>query len=276
MNIWFTENQSDSLRLSLKVKNILYSSKTPYQNLMIVETEQYGKALILDNIIQTTEYDEFFYHEMITHVPLFTHPDPKKILIIGGGDGGAVREILKHDTVEKVTLVDIDEEVIKTSKLFLPTIGCCLNDPKVEVICTDGIEFIKGKKKYYDIIIVDSTDPVGPAIGLFNKEFYNNTYDALKDDGILTVQSESPIINTNVTVDIYKTIKNIYPVTYLYTGIVPTYQGGLWCFTLGSKHYDPLQTTVNNIGFITKYFTPEIFKACFSLPSFIKNMLEGD
>lgn len=276
MNIWFTENQSDSLRLSLKINNILYAAKTPYQNLMIVETEQYGKALILDDIVQTTEYDEFFYHEMIVHVPLFTHPNPQNILVIGGGDGGAVREILKHPLVESVTLVDIDYDVIKVSKQFLPTISCSLDNPKVKIICTDGIEFIRNKKECYDIIIVDSTDPVGPSLGLFNKEFYNNTYNALRRDGILTVQSESPIINSNITKDIYNTIKNIFPITYMYTGIVPTYQGGLWCFTLASKQYNPIKTSIMEIKFDTKYFTPKIYNSCFSLPSFLENMLEGD
>ncbi len=276
MNVWFTEEQSDSLRLSLKIKDILYTAKTPYQNLMIVETEQYGRALILGDVIQTTEYDEFFYHEMITHVPLFTHPNPKNILVIGGGDGGSVREILKHQSVETVTLVDIDSEVIKASRQYLPTIGCKLDDPKVNITCTDGIEFVRNKKDCYDIIIVDSTDPVGPAVGLFNKEFYSNTYNALKDNGILVVQSESPIINRNITRDIYRTINGIYPITYVYTGIVPTYQGGLWCFTLGSKCYDSLQSHIENIQFNTKYFTPKIFNSCFSLPNFIKNMLDGD
>lgn len=276
MNIWFTENQSESLRLSLKIKNILYTAKTPYQNLIIVETEQYGRALILDDIVQTTEYDEFFYHEMIVHVPMFTHPSPKNVLVIGGGDGGAVRETLKHPSVESVTLVDIDNDVIKASKQFLPTISCSLDNPKVEIICADGIEFIRNKKECYDVIIVDSTDPVGPSLGLFNKEFYNNAYNALRKDGILTVQSESPIINNNITKDIFNTIKNIFPKTYMYTGIVPTYQGGLWCFTLASKVYNPIETSIRDIRFDTKYFTPNIYNSCFSLPSFLENMLEGD
>jgi len=148
MNIWFTEEQSSSLRLSLKIKDVLYSVKTPYQNLVVIDTEQYGRALVLDDIVQTTEKDEFFYHEMITHVPMFTHPNPQRVLIIGGGDGGVVREVLKHRSVQQVTLVDIDEEVIKASKLFLPTISSGLSNPIVDIVCTDGIKFIKEKKTF--------------------------------------------------------------------------------------------------------------------------------
>ena len=200
-NVWFTdkdENQALSLRYT---GEILHDTQSQFQRVRILESYKYGKILTLDNMVMTTEKDEYHYHEMISHIALTTHHNPKNILVIGGGDGGTVREILRHKNVEKVTMVEIDNEVIQACKKHLPNIACELNNSKLELIVDDGIAFVKkAQASSYDIIIVDGSDPVGPAQGLFSTQFYKNCYKALKDDGILVSQAESPKFNEKVIV----------------------------------------------------------------------------
>ncbi|HAA47956.1 MAG TPA: spermidine synthase, partial [Synergistaceae bacterium] len=168
-DLWMTEYQTPNLRLGLRTRSVLRNLQTPYQHLLVVDTEQYGKVLALDGAIQVTEKDEFTYHEMITHVALCSHPKPVEVLVIGGGDGGSIREILKHQSVKRAVLVDIDEEVIKASRDFFPSLSCSLDDPRVEVRPMDALEYIKNQKGRFDVIIVDSTDPVDFAEGLFKE-----------------------------------------------------------------------------------------------------------
>ncbi|MGB9678567.1 MAG: polyamine aminopropyltransferase [Thermoanaerobacteraceae bacterium] len=273
--LWFTENQDEHLRFSFRVKETLHVEKTQYQDLAILDTYQLGRVLTLDNVLQTTEKDEFVYHEMITHIPLFTHKNPKKVLIVGGGDGGAVKEILKHDSVEKVVLAEIDEAVIRNSKKYLPSISKGLDNSKVEIMVGDGIKYVSEHKNEFDIVIVDSTDPIGPAVGLFTFDFYKSVYECLKEDGIIVAQTESPFIYGKLINKLSKMFKEIYPITKPYICTIPTYPGSLWTFTMGSKKYDPENVDVNKIPDIeTKYYTPQIHKASFVLPKFIKDIFE--
>ncbi|MDN5277499.1 MAG: spermidine synthase [Clostridiales bacterium] len=276
MELWYTEKQTPNVGITCKTISTLVVEKTNYQELAIIDTVEYGRMLVLDGMVQTTVKDEFVYHEMITHIPLFTHPNPKTVAVIGGGDGGTVREALKHPSVEKVYLVEIDERVVENSKRYLPEISCGLSDPRCEVLFQDGIEFIAQHENSFDVVLVDSTEPIGPATGLFSKDFYSSIYRALKEDGLFVAQTESPFFNAELIRSVYASIKQIFPVTRLYLASIPTYPSGLWSFTLGSKRYDPLEVDEENILDIdTKYYSPEIHKSAFKLPRFVKNLLES-
>lgn len=272
MELWVTEYQTKSLAFSCKIKNTLRTEQTEFQTLAIVDTEQFGKMLLLDGMVMTTDLDEFVYHEMITQVALNAHPNPKNVLIIGGGDGGALREVVNHPQVEKGTLVEIDEKVVLAAQEFFPQLSCSFTHEKAEVIIDDGISFVKNHKNSFDIIIVDSTEPVGPAIELFSPSFYEDVYESLHDDGIIVVQSESPFINPDVIKKAFGGIKHIFPTTKLYLASIPTYPSGLWSFTIGSKKYDP-EAIVNNLNQNTKYYSPEIHQAAFKLPPFVKEII---
>ncbi|RBP45585.1 polyamine aminopropyltransferase [Garciella nitratireducens] len=275
MEMWFTEKQTENVGITCKTEKTLYMETTQYQEIALIQTLQFGRMLVLDGTVQTTENDEFIYHEMITHVPLFTHPFPKNILVVGGGDGGAVREIVKHPSVQKATLVEIDGKVIEVSKNFLPTISCALENPKVEVLVEDGIQYVKKHKNKFDVILIDSTDPIGAAVGLFSKEFYKAIYESLKEDGLFVAQTESPFFNKELISKVYQDIKIIFPITKLYLCAIPTYPSGFWSFTMGSKKYDPLKIDENKmINIDTKYYTREIHKSAFSLPKFVKDLLK--
>ncbi|MDD2510900.1 MAG: polyamine aminopropyltransferase [Syntrophomonas sp.] len=275
MDLWVTEYQTPSLGFSCKVRETLRYEKTEFQELSVVETEQFGKMLLLDGMVQTTEQDEFVYHEMITLVALNSHRNPEKVLIIGGGDGGTLREVVKHPAVSQATLVEIDERVVTASRDFFPDLACSFNEPKAEVLIADGIEYVKQQRQSFDLIIVDSTEPVGPAVQLFSREFYQSVSEALKNDGMLVVQSESPFYNQNVIKMAFGGINQVFPLTKLYLANIPTYPSGLWSFTVGSKLYDPqLPSCSYSQG--CKYYTAEIHQAAFQLPAFVNRIIETE
>ncbi len=272
MEFWVTEYQTPALGFSCKTTETLRVEKTPFQDLAVVVTEQFGKMLLLDGMVMTTDRDEFVYHEMITMVALNSHPDPRKVLIIGGGDGGALREVLRHPKVEKGVLVEIDARVMDAARDFFPELACSFNDPKAELIVDDGIKYIQEHKNEFDIIIVDSTEPVGPAVVLFSPEFYQSCFEALKEDGMLVAQSESPFFNSEVIQMVYGGISQTFPMTDLYLASIPTYPSGLWSFTIGSKKHDPQEVkTVND--FSLKYYNEGVHKAAFNLPAFVQKII---
>lgn len=275
MELWYTEKQTPNVGITCKVSKTLHIEKTDYQDLALIETNQFGRMLVLDGTVQTTIEDEFIYHEMITHIPLFTHPNPKKVVVIGGGDGGAIREILKHPTVERVYLIEIDGRVVEVSKKYLPEISCALDDPRCSVCIEDGIKFIHNHKNEFDVVIVDSTDPVGPAVGLFAIDFYQAIFDSLKEDGLFVAQTESPFFNKELIARVYREISNVFHITKLYLAAIPTYPSGLWSFTIGSKRYDPefiKKTSIIDIE--TKYYNPELHESAFKLPNFVKTLIK--
>jgi len=274
LEFWFTEDQSANLRIGCRILETIHSEVTPFQKLAVINTAQFGRMLVLDNVIMTTIKDEFVYHEMITHVALNTHAKPKKVLIIGGGDGGAVREVVKHAGVENVVLVEIDGRVIEVSKKYLPEISCALEYPKVRVIIDDGIKHVQDHKNTYDVIIIDSTDPIGPAVGLFSAEFYQAVFESLTEDGLFVAQTESPFYNNSLISRIQSDVSGIYPITRLYLANIPTYPGGLWSFTVGSKKYDPLKADTSKFPDLqTRYYSPSVHEACFVLPPFVKELV---
>ncbi|WP_082232626.1 polyamine aminopropyltransferase [Halobacillus massiliensis] len=273
MATWFTEKQTENFGITAKVNRSLHKEKTDFQDLELLETEEWGNMLVLDDMVMTTEKDEFVYHEMIAHVPLFTHPSPKKVLVVGGGDGGVIREVLKHESVEKAVLVEIDGKVIEYSKQYLPSIAGTLEDPRVDVQVDDGFMHIAKSEREYDVIMVDSTEPVGPAVNLFTKGFYEGIAKALKEDGIFVAQTDNPWFKADLIKQAFSDIKETFPITNIYTANIPTYPSGLWTFTMGSKIYDPKQVPAERFTDIdTKYYTSELHKAAFALPKFVKDL----
>ncbi|GAV24886.1 spermidine synthase [Carboxydothermus islandicus] len=277
MELWFTEKQTPNVGITCKITKTLHTETTPFQELAVIETLQFGRMLVLDGMVQTTIADEFVYHEMIAHVALNTHPNPEKVMVIGGGDGGTIREIVKHPKVKKAVLVEIDERVIEVSKQYLPEIAAALmGNPKVEVRVEDGIKHVKEHKGEYDVIIIDSTEPVGPAVELFSEDFYKNVYESLKEDGIMVAQTESPFFNRDIIKNSFTRIGKNFPITRLYFATVPTYPSGVWTFTLGSKKFDPLAVKKEDI-FVdpsNKYYNAEVHFGAFMLPNFIAEIIK--
>ncbi|AZK45480.1 polyamine aminopropyltransferase [Paenibacillus lentus] len=275
MELWFTEKQTPVFGITAKIRETLVREQTDFQDLAIIDTEEFGRMLVLDDMVMTTVKDEFVYHEMVAHPALFTHPDPKHVLVVGGGDGGVIREIMKHPKVEKAVLVDIDGKVIEYSKKYLPEIASELDNPRVEVQVNDGYMHIIESKNKYDVIMVDSTEPVGPAAPLFERGFYQGIYEALKDDGIFVAQTDNPWFKADLIRNVNKDVKEIFPVVRVYTANIPTYPSGLWTFTMGSKIHDPLQVDETQIPEIdTKYYSPRLHKAAFVLPKFVEDLVK--
>ncbi|PGS55268.1 spermidine synthase [Bacillus sp. AFS041924] len=273
MELWFTEKQTKNFGITAKINKTLHTEQTEFQKLDMVETEEFGNMLILDGMVMTTQKDEFVYHEMVAHVPLFTHPNPENVLVVGGGDGGVIREVLKHPSVKKATLVEIDGKVIEYSKIYLPEIAGKLEDPRVEVKVDDGFMHIANSENEYDVIMVDSTEPVGPAVNLFTKGFYAGISKALKEDGIFVAQTDNPWFTPELITQVQRDVREIFPITRLYIANIPTYPSGMWTFTIGSKKHDPLEVEENRFFDIeTKYYTKELHKAAFVLPKFVADL----
>ena len=282
MELWYTEQQTDEVRFSIKVKQHLYTGKSEFQDVDVFESEEFGKFLTLDGLMMVTEKDEFIYHDMITHVAMATNPSIKKVLVIGGGDGGTVRELTRYSHIEKIDMVEIDKLVVDVSREYLPITASKLDDPRVSLYFEDGIRFVADTKEIYDLILVDSTDPIGPGEGLFTTEFYQNCFNILSDDGILVNQSESPYYDqfSHEMKRAHKKIKNIFPISKVYQFHMPTYPSGHWLFGFASKKLDPIKDVDfdkwNALGIKTKYYNPQLHVGCFALPSYVQEMLDNE
>ncbi|KAI8871381.1 spermidine synthase [Ramicandelaber brevisporus] len=279
---WFKESVViwPGQAMSLQVNEVLHREKSKYQDVLVFESTNYGNVLVLDGAIQATERDEFSYQEMIAHLPLNSHPNPRKVLVIGGGDGGVLREVVKHASVEEVTLCEIDEAVIRVSKKYLPGMAIGFTHPKVKVHVGDGFEYLATHKNEYDVIITDSSDPVGPAESLFGAPFYQLLHDALREGGIICSQGECIWLDTDLIRKLIDTSRGIYPVvSYAYTTI-PTYPSGQIGFLLCSKNKDtvfgkPLRKwTAEEEGTLLRYYNADIHEAAFKLPQFAKTALQ--
>ena len=271
---WFTEIHQGSSALSFKYRKTLFKGQSPFQKIQIIETQSHGKMLINDDMVMTCERDEFIYHEMISHVPLFTHPHPKNVLIIGGGDGGTAREVLKHKSVTECVLVEIDSLVVEACKKHLKTIGSAFNNPRLKVHFENGAAFIKNKKNHYDVIIVDSADPIGPGKILFEAPFYKNVFQALKPDGLMTAQGESPLYEQKLQKKLLKNAGKKFPLAGFYNYGNLTYPGGVWSFLFASKKYHPLKDLkpkrVKAVPFSFRYYNEGIHASSFAPPEFVK------
>ena len=282
MELWYTEQQTDEVRFSIKVKQHLYTGKSEFQDVDVFESEEFGKFLTLDGLMMVTEKDEFIYHDMITHVAMATNPSIKKVLVIGGGDGGTVRELTRYSHIEKIDMVEIDKLLVDVSREYLPITASKLDDPRVSLYFEDGIRFVADTKEIYDLILVDSTDPIGPGEGLFTTEFYQNCFNILSDNGILVNQSESPYYDqfSHEMKRAHKKIKNIFPISKVYQFHMPTYPSGHWLFGFASKKLDPIKDVDfdkwNALGIKTKYYNPQLHVGCFALPSYVQEMLDNE
>jgi len=277
MQLWCTENQTEHLGLTARVRETLFAGQSEFQDVAVVDSYQFGRMLVLDGVFQTSIAEEFVYHEMISHVPLYIHPNPKRVLVIGGGDGGVVREVVRHDSVEKVEMVEIDGMVVEVSKKYLPEISVAMieNHPKLELRIGDGIAHMAAAENKYDVIIVDCSDPIGPGEGLFTREFYKNVHKALKEDGLFVQQTESPFYHQELIKKITKDVKSIFPIHDMYLAHIPIYPGGMHCFTIGSKKYKPANADLTNRQKLkTRYYNEALQTACFALPNFLKELIK--
>ncbi len=276
MELWYTEKHSENVGITLKTTKTLFSGKSAFQQLDILETPEYGRMMLLDGLVMVTERDEFVYHDMIAHPALFTHPDPKKVLVIGGGDGGSIREIMKHPGVEQAVLCEIDGLVIEKSIELLPTMAGEIDgsNPRVKLHVDDGIAYIRDHRDEFDVILVDSTDPIGPAVGLFEEDFYRLVFAALKQDGIMVAQSESPFYHAAIQKEMYRNLRAVFPLVEMYQAFIPTYPSGLWSFAFASKKYHPVKDfdreRAARRGFQTKYYNEDLHLGAFMLPTFAR------
>ncbi len=280
MELWYSEKHTENTKLSIKVDKQLCSEVSDYQRIDIFESPEYGRFLTIDGYMMMTEKDEFIYHEMITHVPMAVKKDAKKILVIGAGDGGVCRELIKYKTIEKIDVVEIDEKVVEVCKEYLRQTACGFDDERVNIYYQDGLKYVRKLSNEYDIIIVDSTDPFGPGEGLFTKEFYGNCFNALKEDGIMVNQHESPFYDEDKQAmqRAHKRIVQSFDISRVYQAHIPTYPSGHWLFGFASKKYHPIQDLDaeywNSLGIKTNYYNTNLHKGSFYLPNYVQELLE--
>lgn len=274
---WVTENYKDIYKMSYKYSEKLFSVQSEFQKVEVYKTEHLGNTLLNDDFLMCSERDEFVYHEMMTHVPLSVHPNPSKVLIIGGGDGGTAREVLKHKSVEKVVMVEIDKAVVDACKEFLPITASQLGSEKLNLIIDDGVKFVNETSEKFDVILVDSTDPIGPAAPLFGVDFYKDVFKCLTENGIVVSQCESPFFFLETQQAMLKVLDQVFPKVQLYNYSNITYPGGLWSFSFASKGLDPVFDFRGSSceGKDLKYYNSQIHKASFCLPNFQKQALSS-
>ncbi len=281
MELWYTEEHSENVRFSIKVAKQLYSAKSPFQQIDFFESKEFGRFFTLDGLMMVTEKDEFIYHDMIVHIPMATNPNIKNVLVIGAGDGGTVRELTRYQTIEHIDMVEIDKMVVDACIELLPQTASKLSDPRVSLYFEDGLKFVRSKVNEYDLIIVDSTDPFGPGEGLFTKEFYGNCFNALKEDGILVNQHETPYYSSYAKSmqRAHKRIREFFPICRVYQAHIPTYPSGHWLFGFASKKFDPIsdldEAAWNELSLKTRYYNTELHKGCFALPNYVKELLNS-
>ena len=280
MELWFTEKHTENVKLSIQVDRQLYSSQSEFQRIDIFSSKEFGRFLTLDGYMMLTQKDEFIYHEMMVHVPMAVHPEVRKVLVIGGGDGGTARELIRYPAIEQIDVVEIDEEVVSACRQYLPQTACGFDDERIHLFYEDGLKYVRRYEDTYDLILVDSTDPFGPGEGLFTKEFYGNCYKALKAEGIMVNQHESPFYpNDAVAMQrAHKRIVESFPISKVYQAHIPTYPSGHWLFGFASKRYHPLTdldaARWKALGLRTRYYNEQLHRGAFALPNYVEEMLE--
>lgn len=281
MDLWFTEAHTSHVRFSIEVDKQLYSAQSDFQRIDIFDSVEFGRFLALDGYMMLTERDEFIYHDMIVHVPMAVGKNIRKVLVIGAGDGGAIRELTRYPEIERIDMVEIDEMVVKACREYLPQTAGFFDDPRVQLYFEDGLKFVRRPQNEYDLIIVDSTDPFGPGEGLFTREFYGNCYKALSEDGILVNQHESPYYENDALAcqRAHRRITECFPVCSVYQAHIPTYPSGHWLFGFASKKYDPIKDldTVrwNARGLKTRYYNTDLHVGAFQLPNYVRELLDS-
>ena len=279
MELWFSEMHTPDVKLSVRITKQLCHVQSKYQRVEIFESPEYGRFLTLDGFMMLTEKDEFIYHEMITHVPMAVHPNARDILVIGAGDGGVMRELAKYESISKIDVAEIDEEVVKACKEFLPKTAVGFSDARVNIFYEDGLKFVRARENAYDIVIVDSTDPFGPGEGLFTKEFYGNCFKALRNDGILINQHESPFYEKDAAIvkRAHKRIVQSFAKSRVYQAHIPTYPSGHWLFGFASKGLHPVRDLDarkwKSLGLSTRYYNTNLHRGAFCLPNYVEELM---
>ena len=273
MELWFSEPHTKHAKFSVQIKESILTRQSRYQRIDVMDTYDFGRILTLDGYMMLTEKDEFIYHEMMVHLPMAVNPDIRRVLVIGAGDGGTIRELTRYPTIEHIDMVEIDREVVEVCKEYLPQTACKLEDPRVHIYYEDGLKFVRYHEQEYDLILVDSTDPFGPGEGLFTKEFYGNCYKALTHQGILINQHESPYYPMDA-----KAMQRVFEVCKCYQIHIPTYPSGHWLFGFASKGLDPVKDCQadrwNALGLKTRYYNTQLHKGCFALPNYVLELLK--
>ena len=280
MEMWFHDEHTDNVKLAIRVDYQVFSAQSEIQRIDVLESKEFGKILVVDGDLMLTEKDEFIYHEMISHVPMAVHPQVEKILVIGGGDGGVVRELAKYDTVEQIDVVEADPLLVEVCRKYFPQMACSLNDPRVHIYHEDGLRFIRSKSDAYDLIIIDSPNPFGAGEGLFTKEFYGNCFNALHEDGIMINQHESPFYKEEAfqCQRMHKRIIESFSISRIYQAHIPSYPSGHWLFGFASKRYHPIHD-MDGIqwklrGIQTKYYLPRLHEGVFALPAYVEELVQ--
>jgi spermidine synthase len=273
MALWFAESASEHHQLHWRVRRVLHHVRSPYQDVLVLDTEQFGPALVLDGILQTTAGDEFIYHEMLALVPLATHPNPRRVLVIGGGDGGTAREVLAFPGVERVVMVEIDAEVVEAARRYLPAHTTALDDPRLELVYADGAAYLERPEVAgaFDVILVDATDPEGDGPGrvLYTTAFHQSLRRALSPGGLYVQHTGSPFYNPDVLAGVSRDVAEVFPVCRVYATTVPTYPGCYFTFTVGSTGPDPVHPAREHRPATARWYTPAVHRAAFALPPFV-------
>lgn len=273
LDLWVREIYRNA-GLSFKVEKTLFSGESRFQKVDIVKSTAHGAILLNNGRMMLSEKDEFIYHEMIAHVPLFVHPLPRRALIIGGGDGGTAREVLRHQSIERVVMVEIDELVVNACRENIPSVSCALDDPRLELRIEDGVQYVSETKERFDIVLIDSTDPIGPAAPLFNRDFYKNVSSVLEADGIMVSQAESAFYDGETQQAMLTNQRPFFKKLHLYLFPMITYPGGLWSFIYSSQGLCPIRDfhpeRAEKSGMKMQYYNPGIHYAAFMLPTFVK------
>ena len=275
---WFTETLHNGFQQRFEISEILFRSQTEIQDLVIFENPYFGRILALDGVIQTTERDEPCYHEMISHVPILAHGTAREVLIVGGGDGGALRDVLKHRTVDCATMVEIDGSVVDMCREFMPSLSDgAFDNPRADIVIADGVKFVRETDRRFDVIIIDSTDPIGPAIPLFSDEFYADCRNILTEDGIVVCQSGVGFVQPEEARDTYRRLDRLFDDAALYLTQVPTYAFGYMTLGWGANSGRARATDAQTINarfdaaqIETRYYTPGIHAGCFNLPAYME------
>ncbi|MBI3998947.1 MAG: polyamine aminopropyltransferase [Armatimonadetes bacterium] len=272
--LWMTDPGWEGYAHTFRVEALLHDSQSRFQRIRVVENRDFGRMLFLDEAVQTTEHDEFVYHELLSHVPLCTHPDPRRVLLIGGGDGGLLRETLRHP-VEHVTMVEIDQDVIEVTRRLIPSIpGGAFDDPRARLIIDNGISFARRTAERFDVALVDGSDPKGPSLDLFSPEFIGDLARLLGPGGVLAMQSGSPLCQQDLVAMVGRRMRPHFRWVRCYLGAVPSYPGVLWSFTIGSHTRDPAALEDGELrrrleGITTRCYTPAGHRSLFALPPFL-------
>ncbi|MBO8463603.1 MAG: polyamine aminopropyltransferase [Firmicutes bacterium] len=280
MEMWFSDEHTPNVKLSIRIEKQLFSGQSDFQRIDVLDSKEFGKILVVDGDLTLTEKDEFIYHEMITHVPMAVHPSVKRVLVIGGGDGAVVRELIKYEEIEEIDVVEVDPLLVEVCYKYLPEIACSLKDERVTIYHEDGLRFIRSKTDEYDLIIIDSPNPFGAGEGLFTKEFYGNCYNALHEDGIMINQNESPFYQEEAyqCQRMHRRILESFPISRIYQAHLPSYPSGHWLFGFASKKYHPLDD-LNDVqwnlkGIETKYYVTRLHRGVFALPAYVEELVK--